>query len=86
MRQWLCERRRDYSHNDDVWEVRFRWAEIKPVLQASLLAGRYRFSPLRRIHRTHDCLEIWTALDSLVLKAMAIVLAKHLAKCCVRSK
>ena len=30
--QWLCERRKNYSHNDDVWEVRFRWAEIKPVL------------------------------------------------------
>ncbi len=77
--QWLCERRRNYSHNDEVWEVRFRWAEIKPVLQAALVDGRYRFSPLRRIHRTDDDLEIWSALDALVLKAMAIVLAQRLA-------
>ena len=78
--QWLCQRRRDYSHNDEVWEVRHRWAELKPVLQAALVDGRYRFSPLNRIHRgTDDDLELWSALDSLVLKAMAIVLTKHFA-------
>jgi retron-type reverse transcriptase len=76
---WLCERRKNYSHNDEVWDVRFRWADIKPVLQRKLLAGRCRFSPLRRIHRREDSLEIWSALDSLVLKAMAIVLTNHLA-------
>ncbi len=27
---WLCERRKDYSSNDDVWDLRRRWAEIKP--------------------------------------------------------
>jgi len=76
---WLCKRRENYSHNDEVWEVRFRWAEIKPSLRRELHEGRYRFSPLRRIHRTEDSLEIWSALDSLVLKALAIVLTKRLA-------
>ena len=69
---------------------------MKPALQAVLLSGQYRFSPLRRIHfdrcgRSPDratsadrrspapSTEIWHALDSLVLKAMAIVLQKHLA-------
>ena len=47
---WLCERRKDYSHNDQVWEIRFRWSEVKPVLQAKLIEGRYRLSPLRRVH------------------------------------
>ena len=47
--QWLCERRRDYSHNDDVWRVRQHWAEVKRVLQRALVAGRYRFCPLRRM-------------------------------------
>ncbi len=59
--------------------MRYRWAEIKPILQAALPDGRYRFSPLRRIHRIEDNLEIWSALDSVVLKAMAIVLTRHLA-------
>ena len=77
--QWLCDRRRNYSHNDEVWEIRYRWTEIKPLLQAELIAGRYRFSLLKRIRRTEDDLEIWPALDSLVLKAMAIVLTGRLA-------
>ncbi len=84
--RWLCQRRRDYSHNDDVWEVRQRWPTLKPVLQAILRAGQYRFSPLRRIHGYKETYEIWHALDSLVLKAMAIVLQRRLAprlsKCC----
>jgi hypothetical protein len=73
---WLCKRRENYSHNDEVWEVRFRWKEVKPWLQGQLLAGRYRFTPLRRIHRINDDLEIWSALDALLLKAMAIVLTR----------
>ncbi len=31
---WLCERRQDYSPNDDVWDVRWHWEEIRPQLQA----------------------------------------------------
>ena len=26
--EWLCKRRRDYSHNDEVWDIRFRWTEF----------------------------------------------------------
>ena len=84
--RWLCERRKDYSHNDEVWFVRCRWRQVKPQLQHQLLEGSYRFSPLRRLHRKDGYLEIWSALDSLVLKAITIVLATQLAprlsKCC----
>ena len=76
---WLCDRRKGYSHNDEVWFLRQRWHNIKRWLQAELSAGRFRFSPLNRIHRADDCLEIWSALDSLVLKAIAIVLTRNLA-------
>lgn len=75
---WLCKRRENYSHNDEVWRVRERWADIKPRLQRQLLRGDYSFSPLRRVHRTDDYLEIWSALDSLVLKAIAIVFTRRL--------
>ena len=68
-----------------LWDGQ-RWPTIKPVFQATLLAGQYRFSPLRRIHGYKDTYEIWHALDSLVLKAMAIVLQRRLApqlsQCC----
>src|ERR1019366_7437841 len=29
---WLCKRRVDYADSADVWNVRFRWPEIKPQL------------------------------------------------------
>jgi RNA-directed DNA polymerase len=28
---WLCDRRMDYSHNNDVWDVRWRWDELRPI-------------------------------------------------------
>jgi hypothetical protein len=52
---------------------------VKPRLQRDLVLGHYRLSPTRRIRRDGEVLEIWSALDSLVLKSIAIVLTKHLA-------
>src|SRR5271157_2529151 len=43
----LCERRQNCSANDDVWDVRWRWEEFRPQLQAQLRAGVYCFSPVR---------------------------------------
>ncbi len=76
---WLCARRRDYSAHDDVWTVRRRWPRLKPQLQAQLRAGTYRFSAVRRIQTAEGAVEVWAALDALVLKALAIVLARRLA-------
>ncbi len=39
--EWLCRRRKDYSHSDEVWDIRFRWSEFKPYLQKALLRGEY---------------------------------------------
>ena len=46
----LCERRREYSPNDDVGDVRWRWEEIRRRLQDQLRARAYRLGPVRRIH------------------------------------
>ena len=46
--EWLCERRKDYSANNDVWHLRWRWQENKPLLQADLLSGKYRERGLDR--------------------------------------
>jgi len=75
---WLCKRRRDYSHNDEVWDIRFRWAEFKPHLQKALLAGEYTFSSQLVINTPERKTELWDAKDALVLKAIAIVLGEHL--------
>ncbi len=45
---WLCQRRLDYSPNDDVWDVRWRWEELRPRLQDWLRAGVYRIGAVRR--------------------------------------
>ncbi len=76
--QWLCKRREKLSHNNDVWELRRHWQEIKPELQQSLRNGGYKFSPLVELRLLNGILECWCAVDSLILKAMAIVLGEHL--------
>jgi hypothetical protein len=46
---WLCERRRDCSPNDDVWDLRWRWDELRPRLQDWLRPGVYRIGAVRRL-------------------------------------
>ena len=58
---WLCGRRVDYSANNDVWHVRYHWGTIKPQLQAKLLAGDYRFSPVQRIRGEDTTIERFRA-------------------------
>jgi RNA-directed DNA polymerase len=74
---WFCERRVDYSPNDDVWDVRWRWEEIRPALKDVLRAGDYRMSSVRRFSSGGETIEVWSALDALVLKATSIVIAAH---------
>jgi RNA-directed DNA polymerase len=74
---WLCERRQDYSPHDDVWDVRWRCEEILPQLRARLLEGTYRLGPVRRFHQRDETIEVWSALDALVLKGTAMVLTAH---------
>ncbi|WP_038019476.1 reverse transcriptase/maturase family protein [Synechococcus sp. PCC 7335] len=76
---WLSNARKDYHHNnDDVWQVRRWWTQKKPILQAQLLAGTYRFQEQRLIRGKERIVELWCAMDALVLKAMAIVLGEVL--------
>jgi RNA-directed DNA polymerase len=74
---WLCERRRDYSANDDVWDVRWQWEELRPKLQVWLRAGVYRLGAVRRFPAGDGTIEVWPAVDALVLKATALVLTAH---------
>ncbi len=75
---WLCKSRKDYHYNNDVWDLRFHWPDIKPALQASLLAGAHRFEPVRRIRTPNGFTHLWSALDALVLKSMAIAMGDEL--------
>ncbi len=76
---WLCKRRRSYPADADVWSFRQRWPAEKDRLKAELAAGRFRFGLLTRITlKDGEEIDLWSARDALVLKALAIVLAKHL--------
>ena len=76
---WLCKRRQNYPASADVWDFRRDWPIEKARLQADLLSGRFRFGLLDRITKADgEEIDLWSARDALVLKALAIVLAKHL--------
>lgn len=74
---WLCKARAGYHYNEDIWHLRLHWARFKPVLQARLLAGQFRFGCNRRLRgggQRGEITDLWDAEDALVLKALALVL------------
>ncbi len=72
----LCKRRRDYPDHADVWEFRRNWPQEKDRIRTELPSGRYRFGLLDRVALANgDEIDLWSARDALVLKALAIVLA-----------
>ena len=74
---WLCRRRRAYPADADVWSFRQAWAQEKDKLKAALAAGRFRFGLLTRITlKDGEEIDLWSARDALVLRALAIVLAQ----------
>lgn len=75
---WLCHARKDAHHNNSVWDVRFNWPSLKPKIQQQLLSGDYRFSPCRACQIEGISMGVWHAQDALVLKALSLVLTKHL--------
>jgi len=76
---WLCRRRVNYPSDADIWDLRFRRPAEKADIQRDLLNDTYAFSPLSRVtSRDGETMALWSARDALVLKAMTIVLEKHL--------
>ncbi|MDA8561037.1 reverse transcriptase domain-containing protein [Nitrospinae bacterium] len=58
--------------------LRRHWQTIKPNLQQQLLEGTYQFSPQQEIRFETDTIELWASLDALFLKAVTLVLTRHL--------
>ena len=71
---WLCHRRRDYPADADVWSFRRHWPGEKRRIQADLLADDFRFGLLDRVTlKDGSDIDLWSARDALVLKALTIV-------------
>jgi len=75
---WLCRRRKNYSHNSGVWELRRSWPQDKQRLRDDVRNCRYRFSPVKLYHIQGESKEVWAARDALLLKALSIVLNDRL--------
>jgi hypothetical protein len=86
---WLCRQRRRWPDAADVWSFRRDWPVEKTRLQAELRSGRFRFGLQERITRENgEEIDLWSARDALVLKALAFVLGERLpvSRRCVHVK
>jgi hypothetical protein len=86
---WLCEQRRRWPDAADVWSFRRDWPAEKARLQAELRVGSFRFGLQERVTReSGEEIDLWSARDALVLKALAGVLGELLpiSRRCVHVK
>ena len=76
---WVCSQRLERSHNNSIWDLRYNWHTIKPLLQQQLRTGQYFFSPLQSyyINKGFDFLGVHFGLLPTIAKASQ---GKHLAK------
>jgi retron-type reverse transcriptase len=79
---WLCTRRKDWSAGSDVWRLRHHWSVEKAQLREELLAGTYEVGLLTRVtlsrNGTQEELDLWSARDALVMKALSLILPQYL--------
>lgn len=72
--RWLCQQRKDHSHNNSVWDLRIHWVDIKTSVVQELIEGTYNLSPMQSYTIKGEHIRCWTALDALILKATTIIL------------
>jgi len=75
---WVCAARINTSHNNSIWDLRFTWDALKPQLIQALRNNEYHLSPLKRYQIDNQYYDSWEAQDALILKALSLVLTKHL--------
>lgn len=77
--RWLCQQRRHFPANADVWNLRGHWPAERLRLQAEIAQGTVRLGPLSIITPANgEPLHLWGARDALVLKALTLALAPRL--------
>ena len=77
--EWCCKAREEYPASSDIWILRERWESILLLLQAQLLAGTYRFSPMEGyVTGAEGSHHFWSATDAVVIKAISLVLTEYL--------
>lgn len=75
---WLVNTRVEYSANNDVWLLQQHWELELPLIRQRLRDGSYKFEALQIYEFPDKTLSIFSARDSLVLKAMSLVMGEYL--------
>ncbi len=75
---WVCQKRKDYHFNNEVWHLRVHWQEERAQLLHDLKAQRFSFDLVKKISTADRTTFLWTAKDALVLKIMALHLEKKI--------
>ncbi len=72
---WLCRQRKGWPDSADVWDFRRHWPTEKARLQNELRSGTYHIGLLSRATLAiGEEVDLWSARDALVMKALTIVL------------
>jgi len=65
----LCKQRRHFPPNADIWDLRFHWQTMRPVLLEQLRTGSYTLSPQQYISKAKgSSIHLWSPVDALALK------------------
>ena len=88
--KWLCLQRKDHSPNSDIWDLRLNIKSLLPEIAFQIKKETYTLSPVKRIQIQGKYASLWASKDSLVLKAISLILEKklpqHLSKRCTHLK
>jgi RNA-directed DNA polymerase len=76
--RWICQRRKDYSANSDIWDFRYHWPQQRTEIGDQLQAGSYHFDVVSLYPIDGEVRAVWSARDALVLRAIAQVLGSAL--------
>ena len=75
----LCQQRKHFPADADIWHFRFRYPFIKHALLWWINSGQYWFSPQQKIIKTNgEVIYLWGSQDTLVMKLIAGVLGSIL--------
>lgn len=80
--RWLCQQRKHFPPDADIWSFRYRYPASKSDLLQKINSGQYQFSPQQKIVKSNgEVIHLWGSQDTLVMKLMAGVLGQ-----CFRSR
>jgi len=75
---WLLQKRKKYHHNSDVWDFLIKWDKIVPAIRKKINDGNYQFDIQKRVRINGESIDVWTAMDSVILKSITLVLSLFL--------